>query len=458
MLRAMQLQHDLPAGIVAWIEELAGGEITRLARHVARREAWVVDATRHDGSLLEGFLRLERDPQPGNPWSLAKETRIVAALGRTSVPVPRVYGRSDALGCTLFERVPGRSDLDRLPDAGAQRAVLEHFIECLAALHRLDPDALGLDDALPPRPTTPQQAALGELELLVAKWSRFLSRYVEPLLTFGIDWLGRNAPQRLARVSLVQGDTGPGNFVFEGGRVRAVVDWEWGHWGDPLEDLGNLCVREFWNPCGGLEGLFRLYEARSGIPYQRGAALYYRVQQNVRGMIPIHHVTANAHPRESLAWYLAYRYVGDRATCESLVDAMGIGAGPVELPDEGRGEPDVLALAAQYALERDVAPSLGDDFARSRANDARILLEVIERRRRYGAALERLEREDQGALLGRRPRSVAAGLAALDRAIRARTLSDEAVAAYLLRRALRDEWLHAPAVALYPERRWSKID
>jgi serine/threonine protein kinase len=74
----------------------------------------------------------------------------------------------------------------------------------------------------------------------------------------------------------------------------------------------NICVREFWNPSGGLTGLFELYEQESGIPYSRFAAQYYRVQQNVRGMIPIHAVCAHAHPRESLAWYLCYRYVGDR--------------------------------------------------------------------------------------------------------------------------------------------------
>ena len=59
---------------------------------------------------------------------------------------------------------------------------------------------------------------------------------------------------------------------------------------------------------------------------------YYRVQQNVRGMIPIHAVTVHAHPGEPVAWYLAYRYVGDRATCEALAAAAGIVVDPPELP------------------------------------------------------------------------------------------------------------------------------
>ena len=54
------LVHDLPEGMVEWIAETGGGTITHLERHVARREAWVVDITRPDGSVLECFLRLDR--------------------------------------------------------------------------------------------------------------------------------------------------------------------------------------------------------------------------------------------------------------------------------------------------------------------------------------------------------------------------------------------------------------
>ena len=76
-----QLQHDLREGMYQWIEATGGGTITRLERHVARREAWVVDVTRPDGSVLEGFLRLERQAPTGvTSTSLLKETKIIEAL------------------------------------------------------------------------------------------------------------------------------------------------------------------------------------------------------------------------------------------------------------------------------------------------------------------------------------------------------------------------------------------
>ncbi len=258
-------------------------------------------------------------------------------------------------------------------------------------------------------------------------------------------------------MSLVQGDTGPVNFMFQGDRVSSIIDWELGHWGDPMEDLGNIVVREFWNPCGGLTGLFELYAAESGIPYTRFAAQYYAVHQNVRGMIPIHYVCNHAHPRESLAWYLCYRYAGDRSTCEMIAQAMEIEVEKPTMP-EAVGEQDVLAEAALFAQTNDVMPAVGDAFARSRARDVATLVACMDRKRRYGSAIERIEVDAIGALLGKRPADGEDGIRALDAAIRARAVPDEKLVPYLTERAYREEWLYAPAVALYPARHWAALD
>lgn len=452
-----QLPHDLPAGTYEWIEAIGGGTITRLVRHVARREAWIVDVTRGDGSVLEGFLRLQREDGGVDPRRLERETRIVQALGRTNVPVPAVHGWNPALRATLFARDPGRSDVDKLTDPRQQRAVMEDFMRVVARMHALDLDALGIDDVMTRRPSNAREAALDEVDVIVGQWKGFLADYRDPLLSYGLDWLRRFAPEKVARISLIQGDTGPVNFMFQGDRVSSVIDWELGHWGDPMEDLGNIVVREFWNPSGGLTGLFDLYARESGIPYSRFAAQYYAVHQNVRGMIPIHAVCKHAHPRESLAWYLCYRYAGDRSTCEMLAQAMEI---PVERPalPEAVGEKDVLAEAALYAQTNDVAPAVGDPFARSRARDVATLVACMDRKRRYGAAIDAIEVDEIGALLGRRPADAEEGVRLLDDAIRGRKLPDEKVVPYLTRRSYREEWLYAPSVELYPARNWAALD
>ncbi len=455
-MTATQLVHDLPEGTTAWIAEVGGGELTRLERHVARREAWVVDVTRPDGSVLEGFLRLQRD-DAGDPRRLERETRIVEAVGREGVPVPEVHGWNSALRCTLFARDPGLSDLDALDDPVRQRAVMEDFMRVVARLHTIDPDRLGLDDVMGARPATARACALDEVERIARQWKSHLDHAQDPLTTYALAWLRRFAPDEVARVALVQGDTGPVNFMFQGDRVSAVIDWETGHWGDPLEDLGNIAVREFWNPSGGLTGLFDLYAKESGIPYERFRAQYYAVHQNTRGMIPIHYVSEHAHPRESLAWYLCYRYVGDRATSEMLAQAMGVEVEAPDLPD-AEGTKDVLAEAAAYAQERDVLPAVDDPFAASRARDVTTLIACMDRRRRHGPRLADDDREEWSELLGRRFESHEAARLALAAAIRDGALDDDAAIRALLRKALRDEWLYEPAVALYPGRRWSPLD
>ena len=129
-----ELSHDLPTGMLEWIEEVGGGRVTHLHRHVARREAWVVDVTRPDGSVLNGFLRLQREAGGVDPRRLERETRIVQALGPTDVPVTAVHGWNPDLRATLFERDLGRSDIDALDDPKQQRAVMEDFIRVVARL------------------------------------------------------------------------------------------------------------------------------------------------------------------------------------------------------------------------------------------------------------------------------------------------------------------------------------
>ena len=57
--------NDLPDGLLDWVGEIGGGKVTHLHRHVARREAWVVDVERPDQSIFEGFLRIERHSMDG---------------------------------------------------------------------------------------------------------------------------------------------------------------------------------------------------------------------------------------------------------------------------------------------------------------------------------------------------------------------------------------------------------
>ena len=63
-------------------------------------------------------------------------------------------------------------------------------------------------------------------------------------------------------VVLVQGDTGPGNFMFDGDRLVAVTDWELAHWGDLHDDLAWLLVRDTLERFPDLDDRLRRLRAR----------------------------------------------------------------------------------------------------------------------------------------------------------------------------------------------------
>jgi len=65
-----------------------------------------------------------------------------------------------------------------------------------------------------------------------------------PLLVEAFIWLKAHLPVA-PRVSLLHGEYRPGNFLYEGSQIRAVVDWEYAHLGDPVEDLGWAFLRQF---------------------------------------------------------------------------------------------------------------------------------------------------------------------------------------------------------------------
>jgi len=120
-------------------------------------------------------------------------------------------------------------------------------------------------------------------------------------------------------------------------------------------------------------------------------------------------------------------------------------------------DPDALAEAAVWALRNDIEPHLSSGFAKSRVNDADVLVRCLEMLHRYGPVVDRMEREELGALLGRMPATTEAGLEILDGAIKERRLDDERVLRYLANRAYRREWLYGPASRLYPNRRWAAL-
>ncbi|MGR8919467.1 MAG: phosphotransferase family protein [Gammaproteobacteria bacterium] len=173
---------------------------------------------------------------------MAREHRVVSALGASGVPVAPTYGlcQDPAVnGAPFF--VMGFVEGIVLHDAaaaallapGERQSLAAHVADVLAMLHAIEPDAVGLGE-------------LGRREGYIARQLKRWTRQWEATETHPIpamDATRRLLEERLpAQVGagIVHGDYRLGNFIVDGGRIRAVLDWELCTLGDPLADVAYL--------------------------------------------------------------------------------------------------------------------------------------------------------------------------------------------------------------------------
>lgn len=195
-----------------------------------------------------GPLVLRRPPLgvlPSSAHDVAREHRLYAALAPTPVPVPPCRGLCADLSVTgapfyVMQWVDGAvvdspDQVEQHLQSGASRIrATGHLVEVLAAIHRLDLKAIGLDDLGPH-----ENYLLRQLDRMQRVWKKTQTRPL-PLIDLLGERLAARAPlQRYT--GLVHSDYRLGNLMLgPEGDVRAVLDWELCAIGDVLIDLGFL--------------------------------------------------------------------------------------------------------------------------------------------------------------------------------------------------------------------------
>jgi aminoglycoside phosphotransferase (APT) family kinase protein len=200
---------------------------------------------------------------------MAREHRILAALGETDVPVPPAIAlcEDDAVNGAPFyvmDFVEGpvlrtRAEAEESFDEADRTAIGERVVDTLVAIHAVDPDAVGLGD-------------LGRREHYVARqlrrwqgqWEKSRTREL-PI----VDDVHRRLSDRIpdqGPATIVHGDYRLDNMILSpAGEISAVVDWELCTLGDPLADVGMLLV--YWSEPGDeLMPLFDPPTTASGFP------------------------------------------------------------------------------------------------------------------------------------------------------------------------------------------------
>jgi aminoglycoside phosphotransferase (APT) family kinase protein len=268
----------------------------RLLTGGASRQTWSFDAVIEDaqGRVSTLPLVLRSDPRRGlNLMPRDVEYRLLKAAGEERVAVPKVHLMGDdSLGMPFFlmERVEGETIPRRLLRddiyAQARRAMTGQLAAILARVHRVPVERHGLDVL----PAPPPDCSPAENEVIRYEQTyRAITPEPHPAFELAFRWLRQRLPPTDRR-ALVHGDYRIGNVIFGPEGARAILDWELAHIGDPMEDLGWICVRSwrFGNddlPVGGIgtrEEFWRAYEAAGGFPVEPESLRFWEVFGNLR--------------------------------------------------------------------------------------------------------------------------------------------------------------------------------
>lgn len=252
-------------------ERLVDDLAARLAERLGCRE--VTDLERLSGGASRETYRFRADAQPlilqrrrdGDARDVMIEAEVLRRVRAAGVPVaevvdvssdPHLLGAPFLVLTALEGETIARRILRDDAFADARVSLVRQIGGVLATMHDVDVSDVG---------------GLGEIDQLVS-YRQLLATLGEPHPAFelGLRWLESNRPP--ARESgLVHGDFRLGNLLIGSHGLVAVLDWELTHRGEPLEDIGWLCVKawRFGGPgrvagLGGIDELIEGYREVSG--------------------------------------------------------------------------------------------------------------------------------------------------------------------------------------------------
>jgi aminoglycoside phosphotransferase (APT) family kinase protein len=278
-LKALAPRLRPDARTISGLMRLSGG---------ATQEIWRFDLATTVGSHP---LIMRRAPPSDSRSQVAGglkfEAQLMAAAQAAGVSVPEVLyvlAPEDGLGHGfIMEFVAGETLGGRIVKAaslaGARETLAHSCGQILAHIHSIDPSRF---------PSLAHQTPADLIEQWHAAYRGHSVR--RPVFDLAFHELSASCPPPPVNARLVHGDFRNGNLIIGPEGVRAVLDWELAHIGDPMEDLGWLCVNS-WRfgriekPVGGFgeyADLYAGYESAGGSPVNREMATWWEMFGTLR--------------------------------------------------------------------------------------------------------------------------------------------------------------------------------
>jgi aminoglycoside phosphotransferase (APT) family kinase protein len=274
--------------------------------------------------------------------AIEREYRVQSALAGSDVPVAHMFCLCEdesVIGRAFYvmEHVEGRVLWDQaLPESSrSQRAeIYDDFNRVISALHKIDPDTIGLGD----------YGKHGDyLARQIRRWSKqFDASRTIPIAEMDrlIEWLPAHLPAEDDSVAIVHGDCRLDNLIFHPteSRILAVIDWELSTLGSPQADFAyHMMSRHI--PRGAMRGLGGVDLQELGIPDEASYIADYerRSGRKVSG---------------DWNFYLAYNLFRLAAICQGIAKRVEAGtASNARASEHGAMARPLAELGWQFALK-----------------------------------------------------------------------------------------------------------
>jgi len=295
---ASRLEAYLGARIVG-ARDVRVADLARIHGGASRETYRFTASWADDSDVVERGLILRRDPTSSLiETERALEFAAYQAFHGSGVPVPEpLFFETDPAWLErpffVMEEIAGCQAspmaLTTAPYADVRDKIGEAKWRILGRIARMDVAGTELGRAL----EVPAAEECWSREL--AQWEKVLDADEidpQPLVRAAIRRLRREPPPPAARVGVVHGDYRTGNFLYdETGAVRAILDWEMCHLGDPLEDLAwALTPLWAWPDASkpgkliGRERALSLWEEESGLNIDADALAWWELFSCVKGL------------------------------------------------------------------------------------------------------------------------------------------------------------------------------
>ena len=298
------MSDDLSEKLAAYLAQKLGVtdlEVSHLARIPggASRQTYRFRARYSDGGKAhDRALILRRDPEASLiETERTTEFRAYQAFHGLGLPVPEpialeLDGGPLERPFFIMEEIENCSVASILtpePYGEHRETIGTQFWDILGQIAGADPNAIGLGDLEGARDVT----ACWRHEL--GRWEKVIREDAlepQPIALATIRWLRRNPPPPAKKLCVVHGDYRTGNFLYDsGGTIRAILDWEMAHLGDPLEDIG-WAANPLWShgdparPAGGIprDAGFAAWEKASGMTIDRDALTWWEIFASLKGL------------------------------------------------------------------------------------------------------------------------------------------------------------------------------